>query len=132
MFSNVRDISCAHTHTPQVQLYDPQEAILDSAYSNFGFIFLWSHQLIAFFILLNALLAIIVESYERTKTAAAVDRSLTADQIWIQRLCGHHKVGVPEECYISEPELLLLFRLECTHAHKYRCHSYLIHIYSNQ
>ena len=57
-----------------VDLYDPTEDIKRAPNQVFAKIFLWFFQLIAFFILLNALLAIIVESYDRTKAAAEIHK----------------------------------------------------------
>ena len=50
-----------------IQMYDPSNDLRDAPDKTLANLFLWGYYIIAFFVLLNALLAIIVESYDRTK-----------------------------------------------------------------
>ena len=92
-----------------VGLYDPTEDIKASSQPIFANVFLWSFQIISFFILLNALLAIIVESYDRTKADAEADRCPTADQMLMAKLSGASDISIDPGCSISEEELITLF-----------------------
>lgn len=65
--------------------------------------------LICFFILLNALLAIIVESYDRTKREAELEKAMMgSDALVVRQLCGgsSRDLGVHQDVAI-EADLLL-------------------------
>lgn len=52
-------------------VYDPTDDLKLVVMDNTANYFIWSYQIITIFFLLNALLAIIVESYDRTKLEAS-------------------------------------------------------------
>ena len=67
-------------------------------------------QLIAFFILLNALLAIIVESYDRTKAEADLEKMVNPDTLIMKQIIGLNKIpALPPNMSIDSDELLKLF-----------------------
>lgn len=67
-------------------------------------------QLIAFFILLNALLAIIVESHDRTKAEAELEKMINPDTLIVKQIFGLNKdPALPANVSIDSDELLKLF-----------------------
>ena len=108
-FSSVSEafLSCVEM---LVGLYDPSDVMALSPTPNMAIFYVWFYQIICFFVLLNALLAIIVESYDRTKEESHTQQMATAYELFLRQWGFWTPDAELGFAKLSEADLIRIFK----------------------